>query len=277
MNDHKGFTFTLTALTLFLVLTSYSIMMLYFIAPVYIEPVPNVDLSREIYRSILRGAGAAASRNTNPEVAAEVYINASLNALGALVKEGMVIPPFDGRGLGRLEPSQGGDTNYGVIYRSSSGTGGTIRILNLPPDSEVFLADQDLNIISKSTTGTLNFNREKGNYYIIAYTKDSQAWAYSGTISVSYKYMLQGSSITSAAWSPPSGFPYILVYGVPQLSLVRVFNASGATVGESLRDLSSNVTTVLVPLASFNGRISIIAPNAWYFGIVEGGEVFVYD
>ncbi|MEM2125455.1 MAG: hypothetical protein QXQ53_03565 [Candidatus Methanosuratincola sp.] len=276
MSYSKGFALTLTALTLFLVLTSYSIMMIYFIAPVYVEKVPNVDLGQEIYRFILKGAGAAASRSANPEVAAEIYINTSLNALGALALSGIVVPPFDGKWMGRFEPSQGTDVTYGVIYKSSSGTGGTIRILNLPPDNEVILADQDFNIISKSTTGTLNFSGARGNYYIIAYTKDSQAWTYSGTISVSYKYILQGSSVTTTAWSPPAGFPYILVYGVPQLGLVRVFDAGGAVVGEAVRDLRSNVATVLVPHAAFSGKVVIVSAKAWYFGTINGSEVFIY-
>lgn len=251
-------------------------MIMYFITPVHVKPFPNQDLSEEVYRSILRGAGAAASRSTDPDLAAEVYINASLKALSDLSQAGIVIPSFDGTGVGRLEPRSLGDFTYGVIYKSSSGTGGAIIVLNLPPESEVVLADQDLNVVSKSTTGTLNFNREAGEYYIIVYTKDSQAWSYSGTVSISYKYTLQGASITTTPWSPPPSFPYILVYGVPQLGLVRIFDSGGALIGEALRDLPSSVTTVLVSPITINGKVSIVAPNAWYFGTVQGGDVFVY-
>jgi len=276
LRSRRGFALTLTALSLFLILTSYFFMIMYFITPVHVEPIQNPDLSEEAYRSILRGAGAAASRSTDPDLAAEVYINASLKALSDLSQAGVAIPPFVGTGVGRLEPLGLGNFTYGVIYKSSSGTGGAIKMLNLPPGSEVVLADQDLNVVSKSTTGTLNFNREAGEYYIVAYTKDSQAWSYSGTVSINYKYTLQGTSITATSWSPPPGFPYILVYGVPQLSLVRVFDSGGTIVGEGLRDLRSNVTTVLVSLNTINGKVSVIAPNAWYFGIVRGGDVFVY-
>ncbi len=276
MRARRGFALTLTALSVFLILTSYFFMMMYFIAPVNVEPFPNQDLSEETYRSILKGAGAAASRSTDPDLVAEVYINASLKALSDLSKGGAAILPFDGTGVGRLEPRGLRDLTYGVIYKSSSSTVGAIRVLNLPPESEVVLADQDFNVVSKSTTGTLDFNREMGEYYIIAYTKDSQAWSYSGTVSIGYKYILQGASITATPWSPPQSFPYILVYGVPQLSLARIFDSGGTLLGEALRDLRSNVTTVLVPLTTMNGKVSVIVPNAWYFGIVRGGDVFVY-
>lgn len=276
MSTRKGFVFTLTALTLFLIMISYSFMILYNIRPLYAETSSDFSLNEEIYRSILIGAGAAASRSADPESAAELYIETSLNAIAKLPQTGLQLPKFNGTGTGKREPYSG-DLEFGVIYKSYPGTGAsTITVLNLPPESEAVLADRCLNIISKSTTGLLSFNGLTGDYYLIVYTKDSKRWYYSGIVSTSYKYFIQGGSLTSSTWSSPAGFPYLLVYGVPQLGLVRVFDGTGTLICEALKEPWSNVTTVLTPYNTLSGVLSVISPKAWYFGLLEGGEVFTY-
>ncbi len=251
--------------------------MMHFLTPIYFEPVSKPRLDEEIYRSILVGAGAAASMSNEPDIAAEQYINSSLKALSALSFVNVQLSPFNGTGTGKRNPIGEGGNTYNVIYKHSSGTGGrTINIINLPPDSEVVLVDGKLNLVSKTNSGTLSFGGESGSYYLIAYTKDSQLWSYSGTVTTNYKYTIQGSSIISSAWSSPLGFPYILIYGVPQLGLVRTTDGAGNLVAEAIKEPWSNVTTVPSPVTSFSGRIYVIAPSAWYFGVIEGGEVFVY-
>lgn len=276
MKRRSGFAFVMTAFTLSLIILSHCFAMIYLLPPVYIKPSSEAWLEEEAYRSVIIGAGVAASKSQDPEGAAEAYINSSLKALSQISALGINTPQFNGTGIGKREAFDEEGPVYNVIYKYSNGNGEKlIKVLNLPPGGEVLLADRDLNIILRTNSNLLDFNREPGEYYLLLYTKDSQRWGYSGTISTTYKYILKGSSIVTSTWNPPVGFPYILIYGVPQLGLVEVYDTSNAPIAESLKDLWSNMTVAVVPL-SFPGRISVTLPNAWYYGWIDGGEVFVY-
>ncbi|MGQ9758965.1 MAG: hypothetical protein ACUVQ5_00100 [Candidatus Methanomethylicaceae archaeon] len=277
MRRKKGFAFTMAALTLSLIVISYCFVMIYFLAPIYVETLSEGSLSDGVYRSIIIGAGVAASRSQDPDGAAEGYINSALRGLTQLSYPGLDILQFNGTGSGKRWPSSGNSQIYNIIYKHSPGNGdGFIKVLNLPPGGEVLLVDKDLNLIYRTNSSVLEFTGRSREYYLIVYTKDAQRWRYSGTISINYKYIIEGSSIVSSAWSPPMGFPYIAIFGVPHLGLIEVYDESNAFIAESLKDFWSNVTFAMVPPTPFRGWISVTSPNTWYFGELEGGEVFVY-
>ncbi|MBM5805737.1 MAG: hypothetical protein FJZ49_06735 [Candidatus Verstraetearchaeota archaeon] len=286
MNGKRGFVFILMALILSLIMVSTCFLATSLASPINVVFTTDPGASRQIYRSILIGAGVAASQSNEPVGSSESYVTSSMNALALIPHLTFFIPAYNGTGLGEQRPPSSNDTSYGVIFRSyEAGNGSVIRVENVPINSTMILTDKKHNILATSVSTSPSVEIDIGyallpSAYLLIYTPDSLVWTYSGTVSPSYCFNVSPSdyAISAVSWAPPAGFSSIIVYGAPQLALVQVTDSGGSPVRSSVKDLHYQYAVVGasgLPMP-MTGRVTVRTVTAWYYGEVKGGDVYAF-
>ena len=167
---------------------------------------------------------------------------------------------------------------YNVIMQSFEGTGsGDVTINNLPTGSTVVITDNNFKILAIGSSSTLTIPSAVTQGYLLVYTPDSLTWTFSGTNSYSQYYTLSLTdyTISTTSWTPPTGFNSLLVYGLPQLSLVQVKDST-STIANGVKDLYSTYAVVSVSGLPVSGKLLVKTPMAWYNGDINGGDVYEY-
>ena len=286
MNGKRGFVFIFMALILSLIMVSTYFLATSLAFPINVVHTTEPDASRQIYRSILIGAGVAASQSDDPVGSSENYVRSSMTALSLVPHLTFNVPTYNGTGLGEKKPPSSNDASYGVIFRSYEGSNGSvIRVENVPLNSIVILTDKKHNILATSVSTSQSIEIDIGyallpSAYLLIYTPDSLVWTYSGAVSLSYYYNVSRSDYTLSAvsWAPPAGFSSIIVYGAPQLALVQVTDGGGSLVKSSVKDLHSQYGVVDasgLPMP-MTGKVVVITAVAWCCGDVKGGDVYTF-
>lgn len=285
MNGNKGFVFIFMALILSFIMVSTYFLATSLASPINVIDTTDPDANRQIYRSILIGAGVASSQSDDPVGSSERYVNSSVGTLALIPHLTFSIPHYNGTGLGEQKPPSSNNTSYNAVFKSSEGIGGSaIRVEDVPFNSSVLLTDKSLNILAASVSTSPTVEIDIGHAtlqsaYLLIYTPDSLIWTYSGAVSLSYYYNVSSDyAISAFSWAPPAGFPSIIVYGVPQLALVQVTGVDGTPVRSSVKDLHSRFAVVGasgLPLP-MTGRVTVRTAVAWYCGDVNGGDVYTF-
>jgi len=286
VNRNRGFVFILMALILSLIMVSTYFLATSLAVPINVIRTTDPDASRQIYRSILIGAGVAASQSDDPIGSSESYVTSSVNALAIIPHLTFSIPSSNGTGSGEKKPESSNSTSYGAIFKSSDGSGGSIlKVENVPPNSTMVLTDKKHNILASSVTTSTIVEVNIGyatlpSAYLLLYTPDSLVWTYSGMVSLSYYYNVSSSDYTISAinWVPPAGSSFILVYGAPQLALVQVTDYGGSPLRSSVKDLRSQYAIVVASglTLPMTGKVTVRTAAAWYCGDVNGGDVYTF-
>ncbi|MCS7097831.1 MAG: hypothetical protein NZ922_02505 [Candidatus Methanomethyliaceae archaeon] len=99
-------------------------------------------------------------------------------------------------------------------------------------------------------------------------------YTYLGNISPSLNYTVirHPPSIISTSWSPPQGFNQILLHGAPPLSLIEL--AVNLQRVYAVMDLTSTLIAISGPFGS--GSIHVRIPMSWYYGDIKSGDVYLY-
>jgi len=275
LGNNKGFTFTLAALFIALVLISSYFTLQTVPVSTAVRTYTDPSVQSQAMSSLLFGAAEAASLSGNDSAAA-AYVNAA--ASFPSIAEAIGLPP-SGTGTGYSPPSSSVPGSF-VKAANGTGAGNTITVTGLPAGSTAAVTDQNFALLAVGTSNgsslVLNTPASVPQGWIMVYTQDSPLWNYSGTVSPSYNYTLnQDFTVTAAPWSPPAGFSQVLLYGAPQLSLIQVY--SGTTLKASaVKDLSSPYATLTPAGTPFTGQVVVMGAVAWLNTDIKSGDVYAY-
>ncbi len=285
----RGFALTATALALTLILISTG-----FVIASAAWHGSRIGLDSDLanmqtVRSILRNAGAYASKTGNPDDA-ESYINEFIQrSANEDLKRLMPLP--DGTGYTTTTDAP----DFG-LYRARSGLGGigAVSVEGLPAGSYAIVADTHGNfeLAGPAEAGMpleITVDQHVTEAYLVVYSPESASWRYPqtgvGLVNVSQSYTVSYNSpiINASAWASPPGFAYLLVRNVPPLALVLVEESTGILRGSAWKspaDMAAldGVPELLVHVADapFIGILRVLGATAWVKADIAGGDVFRY-
>lgn len=168
-----------------------------------------------------------------------------------------------------------------VKTTNGTGTGNTITITGLPAGCIAVVTYGNFTIVATGTsTGsplTLTISPASiPQGWIIAYASSSPTWSYSGTVSPSYNYTLQGSAITATPLPAPlAGLRQAFLYGAPALSLIQVYQDTTLNVS-AVKNPSSPYTILELAGMPFSGQIKITGAAASLNTDIKSGDTYAY-
>lgn len=177
-----------------------------------------------------------------------------------------------------------------ALAKTASGGGGAgaVTVTGLPAGSYAAVLDASGTLVAYAAavggTATMNVPAQVSNGCVAAYVPSaSRSWRYpaasGGTAPLSasntYAALPSGAVLTQQAWSPPAGFNYVVVSGLPPLSLA-VVTQGGAPAGAAAADAQTGCAQVYAPGLPFTGAILCMQPAAYASGTVSGGDAYEY-
>jgi len=283
----KGFTFTIAALFLAILMISTFSIAAYLEIPINIIEISDPDVGRQIIKSALIGAAVAASKSQSPDDVSREYIDSVMSFFNSTyhfsIDLDQLLQNAAEAGVGRVIPLPNGTSTYGVIIKNhNADLGPNIRCENIPNGSLVIITDGNFKVVTVNEVNaspflvTLNGSVDG---FLMIYSPDTAEWSYHGTIDLTNNFTLltYGKSIQSNRWSPPTGFKSILVYNVPPLALILLFDENLAMKVAQVKDFASSyasvdVTGIMLPM---NGTLIVRSVTAWLPDRISGGDVFV--
>jgi len=274
-NKDKGFTFTLAALFITLVLISSYFTLQAVPVSTSVRTYTDPSVQSQAMSSLLFGAAEASSLSGNASSAA-AYVSAV--ASFPAIAEAIGLPP-SGTGTGYSPPSPSVPGSF-VKAANGTGAGNAITVTGVPSGGTAVVTDQNFALLTAGTSNgsslVLNTPASVSCGWVIVYTQDSPLWNYSGTVSPSYNYTLnQDFTVTASSWSPPSGFQQVFLYGAPQLSLIQVYQGTSLKAS-AVKDLSSPCAVLTPTGTPFTGQITVTGAAAWINTDIKSGDVYAY-
>ncbi len=256
----KGFTFTITSLIIVIILVSSFLIINTIPIIISIEENDYSIIKKQIIKSLLFNAILSKS--------VDDYINTILSYPN--INEFIEIP--NGTGEGYSIPYN--FPSNSIIKLLNGTEGNYIIINNLPMNYLVVVTDDKFNILGYSNGNYVNINNNFiKNGWLIIYKKINE---YNLLISSSYNYTInQDFTITINSWSPPQGFSQIFIYGLPQLSLIQIFQENELK-SIKVKDLISLFLVLNPSDMPFTGRIILWYPIAWINTDIFGGDIYSF-
>ena len=258
LTSKKGFTFTITSLII--VITLISSILIIRTSPIIISIRENDSfvIKNQITKSLLFTASSSKSPDD--------YVNYILS----LPNINNFINIINGTGKGFSIPYN--FPSNSIIKLENKTDGDYITINNLPRDYIAVVTDNKFKILGLSNGNYINVSDVK-NGWLIIYEK---IYEYNLTISPSYNYTInQDFTITINSWSPPSGFSQIFIYGLPQLSLIQLFQ-DNELKSIKVKDPIFSFLVLSPSGMPFTGRLVLWCPVAWINSDIFGGDIYSY-
>jgi hypothetical protein len=258
LTSKKGFTFTITSLIIVITLISSILIIRTLPIIISIRENDSFAIKNQITKSLLFTASSSKSPDD--------YVNYILS----LPNINNFINIISGTGKGFSIPYN--FPSNSIIKLENKTDGDYIIINNLPRDYLAVITDNKFRIIGYSNGNYVNISDVK-NGWLIIYEK---IYEYNLTISPYYNYTInQDFTININSWSPPSGFSQIFIYGLPQLSLVQLFQ-DNELKSIKVKDLSSSFLVLNPSGMPFTGRLVLWYPVAWINSDISRGDVYLY-
>jgi hypothetical protein len=254
----KGFTFTITSLIIVIILVSSFLIIRTIPIVISIKENDPSIIKNQIIKSLLFSATLSKSPDD--------YIDSILS----LPNINEFIDTINGIGKGFSIPYN--FPSNSIIKLGNKTEGNYIVINNLPTDYIAVVTDDKFKILGLSNGNYINVSNVK-NGWLIIYKK---IYEYNLTISPYYNYTInQDFTIDINSWSPPSGFSQIFIYGLPQLSLIQLFQ-DDELKSIKVKDPISSFLILSPSGMPFTGRLVLWYPVAWINSDIFGGDIYSY-